>query len=89
MAQRTGKKAAPKKAGANSTAAKKPAAKKAAPKKAAAKKAAAKSGASKQKKAGVSGYGTGSVDVVMSVDQVAREAASIAAVATARPAVAG
>ena len=81
MAQRTGKKAAPKKAGANSTAAKKPAAKKAAPKKAAAKKAAAKSGASKQKKAGVSGYGTGSVDVVMSVDQVAREAASIAAAA--------
>ena len=42
-------------------------------KKAAGKKAAAK------KKGAVSGYGGGSVDVVMSVDQVAREAASIAA----------
>ena len=43
---------------------------KAAPRKKAGKKAA---------KAGVSGYGGGSVDVVMSVDQVAKEAASIAA----------
>ena len=43
---------------------------KAAPRKKAGKKAA---------KSGVSGYGGGSVDVVMSVDQVAKEAASIAA----------
>ena len=64
----------------------KPAKKKAA--KASAKKAAAKSAAKaaprkkagkKAAKAGVSGYGGGSVDVVMSVDQVAKEAASIAA----------
>ena len=64
----------------------KPAKKKAA--KASAKKAAAKAAAKaaprkkagkKAAKAGVSGYGGGSVDVVMSVDQVAKEAASIAA----------
>ena len=64
----------------------KPAKKKAA--KASAKKAAAKTAAKaaphkkagkKSAKAGVSGYGGGSVDVVMSVDQVAKEAASIAA----------
>ena len=60
----------------------KPAKKKAA--KASAKKAAAKAAAKaaprkKAGKAGVSGYGGGSVDVVMSVDQVAKEAASIAA----------
>ena len=64
----------------------KPAKKKAA--KASAKKAAAKTAAKaaprkkagkKAAKAGVSGYGGGSVDVVMSVDQVAKEAASIAA----------
>ena len=64
----------------------KPAKKKAA--KASAKKAAAKTAAKaaprkkagkKAAKAGVSGYGSGSVDVVMSVDQVAKEAASIAA----------
>ena len=64
----------------------KPAKKKAA--KASAKKAAAKTVAKaaprkkagkKAAKAGVSGYGGGSVDVVMSVDQVAKEAASIAA----------
>jgi len=62
---------------------KKAAAKKAAKKtakatarKAAAKKTAVKKAASKK---GVSGYGGGSVDVVMSVDQVAKEAASIAA----------
>ena len=72
-------------------AAKKPAAKKAA-KKAAAKKAAARTATAKKasakktsakkapaKKGAVSGYGSGSVDVVMSVDQVAKEAASIAA----------
>lgn len=60
-------------------AAKKPAAKKAA-KKPAAKKAAKKPAAKKAaKKGAVSGYGSGSVDVVMSVDQVAKEAASIAA----------
>jgi branched-chain amino acid transport system ATP-binding protein len=48
----------------------------------AAKKKAAKAKAAPKKKAakkGVSGYGGGSVDVVMSVDQVAKEAASIAA----------
>jgi branched-chain amino acid transport system ATP-binding protein len=72
-------------------AAKKPAAKKAA-KKAAAKKAVARTVTAKKasakktsakkapaKKGAVSGYGSGSVDVVMSVDQVAKEAASIAA----------
>ena len=62
-------------------AAKKPskaaAAKKAPVKKAVAKKAPAK--VVKKGKKNVSGYGGGSVDVVMSVDQVAREAASIAA----------
>ncbi|HCA90403.1 MAG TPA: ABC transporter ATP-binding protein, partial [Alphaproteobacteria bacterium] len=58
-------------------AAKKKAAKtKAAPKRKAANKTAAKKRAAKK---GVSGYGSGSVDVVMSVDQVAKEAASIAA----------
>ena len=61
------KKAAAKKSPAKKTAAKK----KTAVKKAPAKKAAAKKA--------VSGYGGGSVDVVMSVDQVAKEAASIAA----------
>ena len=64
----------------------KPAKKKAA--KASAKKAAAKTAAKtaprkkagkKAAKADVSGYGGGSVNVVMSVDQVAKEAASIAA----------
>ena len=47
--------------------------------KAAAKAAPRKKAGKKAAKAGVSGYGGGSVDVVMSVDQVAREAASIAA----------
>ena len=65
------KKAAAKKSPAKKAAAKKTAAKKSAMKKAPAKKAAAKKG--------VSGYGGGSVEVVMSVDQVAKEAASIAA----------
>ena len=65
------KKAAAKKSPAKNTSAKKTAAKKSAVKKAPAKKAAAKKG--------VSGYGGGSVEVVMSVDQVAKEAASIAA----------
>ena len=64
----------------------KPAKKRAA--KASAKKATAKTAAKlaprkksskKAAKAGVSGYGVGSVEVVMSVDQVAKEAASIAA----------
>lgn len=68
---------------------KKPAAKKAAKKaarKAAAKKTVAKKAVAKKasvkgaaKAGGVSGYGSGGVDVVMSVDQVAKEAASIAA----------
>ena len=65
------KKAAAKKSSANNASTKKTAAKKSAVKKAPAKKAAAKKG--------VSGYGGGSVEVVMSVDQVAKEAASIAA----------
>ena len=65
------KKAAAKKAPAGKAADKKAAAKKSAAKKAPARKAAAKKA--------VSGYGGGSVDVVMSVDQVAKEAASIAA----------
>ena len=65
------KKAAAKKSPAKEAAAKKTASKKSAVKKAPAKKAAAKKG--------VSGYGSGSVEVVMSVDQVAKEAASIAA----------
>ena len=65
------KKAAAKKSPAKKATAKKTAAKKSAVKKAPAKKAAAKKG--------VSGYGGGSVEVVMSVDQVAKEAASIAA----------
>ena len=65
------KKAAAKKSSAKNTSTKKTAAKKSAVKKAPAKKAAAKKG--------VSGYGGGSVEVVMSVDQVAKEAASIAA----------
>ncbi|MEC8122056.1 MAG: ATP-binding cassette domain-containing protein, partial [Pseudomonadota bacterium] len=67
------------------TAAKKTAAKKATT---AAKKASSKSAAPKKKKQSksaaksrknVTGYGSGGVDVVMSVDQVAKEAASIAA----------
>ena len=58
-------------------AAKKKAAKaKATPKKKAAKKVASKKPSAKK---AVSGYGGGSVNVVMSVDQVAKEAASIAA----------
>jgi branched-chain amino acid transport system ATP-binding protein len=74
-----------KKAPAKKTPAKKVAkaapAKKAAVKKAPVKKAAVKKTAAKGKtaKANISGYGSGGVDVVMSVDQVAREAASIAA----------
>ena len=65
------KKAAAKKSLSKKAAARKTAAKKSTVKKAPAKKAAAKKG--------VSGYGGGSVEVVMSVDQVAKEAASIAA----------
>lgn len=64
------KKTAAKKA---TTQAKKAVAKTATPKKAQQKKSAAK----KDKK--ITGYGSGGVDVVMSVDQVAKEAASIAA----------
>jgi branched-chain amino acid transport system ATP-binding protein len=74
MAERTRKKAAPKKAAAKKTL-KKAAAKTAAPAKKALRKAAEKSDQN------VSGYGSGGVDVVMSVDQVAKEAASIAAAA--------
>ena len=79
MAERTKKKAAAKKAAKTATgkvAAKKPAAKKAA------MSETTKTKATKSKTAkNVSGYGTGGVDVVMSVDQVAKEAASIAAAA--------
>ena len=71
MAEAKKKSVAKKKSPAKKTVAKKTAAKKSAVKKALAKKAAAKKG--------VSGYGSGSVEVVMSVDQVAKEAASIAA----------
>ena len=65
------KKVAAKKSPAKNTSAKKTAVKKSAVKKTPTKNAAAKKG--------VSGYGGGSVEVVMSVDQVAKEAASIAA----------
>ena len=74
MAERTRKKAAPKKAAAKKTVTK------AAAKTAATAKKTAKKGAKKTEQ-NVSGYGSGGVDVVMSVDQVAKEAASIAAVA--------
>ena len=74
MAERSRRKAAPKKAAAKKTV-KKAAAKTAALAKKSAKKAAKKS------EQGVRGYGSGGVDVVMSVDQVAKEAASIAAAA--------
>ena len=74
MAERKRKKAAPKKAAVNKTV-KKAAAKTAAPAKKTVKKAA------KKTEQNVSGYGSGGVDVVMSVDQVAKEAASIAAAA--------
>ena len=60
------------------TQAKKAAAKTAPPKKAPPKKAKQKKPAAKADKK-VTGYGGGGVDVVMSVDQVAKEAASIAA----------
>ena len=78
-----------KKTAKNAAAAKKPAVKRAVTKKLVAKKLVAKKTVAKKttvkatpRKSGkknVSGYGGGSVDVVMSVDQVAREAASIAA----------
>ena len=73
MAQRNEKKTATKK-----TKAKKAAPKKAAVKKTAVKKAAVKKATKKTEK-NVSGYGSGGVDVVMSVDQIAKEAASISA----------
>ena len=72
------KKAAVKKAPAKATAVKKVPVKNAVAKKAPAKSA-------RKGKKNVSGYGGGSVDVVMSVDQVAREAASIAANAPTVP----
>ena len=71
-----------KKAGAKKAAAKKAVVKKSPAKKATAKKAVVKKSPSSKganKKSNVSGYGGGGVDVVMSVDQVAKEAASIAA----------
>ena len=83
MAEDDKLKAAAKKAPAKKAA--KKAAKKSAVKKTAAKTAPAKKAATKKAaaKKSVSGYGGGSVDVVMSVDQVAKEAASIAANAPA------
>lgn len=77
LAKPTVKKAPVKKAVVKKAPAKAAAAKKVPVKKAVAKKAPAK--AARKGKKNVSGYGSGSVDVVMSVDQVAREAASIAA----------
>ena len=77
------KKAPVKKAAVKKAPAKAAAAKKAPAKKTVAKKAPAKAGRNGKKN--VSGYGGGSVDVVMSVDQVAREAASIAANAPTVP----
>ena len=80
------KKAVAKKAPAKATVKKavaKKAPAKATVKKAVAKKAPAK--ATRKGKKNVSGYGGGSVNVVMSVDQVAREAASIAANAPTVP----
>ena len=77
MAQRTEKKTASKKATTKKTAAKKATAKKTAAKKAAVKKSPKKAAAKSDK--GISGYGSGGVDVVMSVDQIAKEAASISA----------
>lgn len=77
LAKPTVKKAPVKKAVVKKAPAKAAAAKKVPVKKAVAKKAPAK--AARKGKKNVSGYGGGSVDVVMSVDQVAREAASIAA----------
>ena len=82
------KKAAVKKAAVKKAAVKKAPAKAAAAKKASVKKAVAKKSSAKvvkKRKKNVSGYGGGSVDVVMSVDQVAREAASIAANAPTVP----
>ena len=93
MAKAPAKKAAAKKAAAKKKTTKvaaeaevkvkqtKAAAKKAPAKKTAAKKAVTKKAAAQKN---ISGYGTGGVDVVMSVDQVAKEAASIAANAPTR-----
>jgi len=77
------KKAAVKKTPTKKAAVKKTVAKSASVKKAPAKKAVVKKTPAKAKKtkSNISGYGSGGVDVVMSVDQVAREAASIAAAA--------
>ena len=73
MAERTKKKAAGKKAAGKKTV-KKNSAKTALP-----TKRTSKTVTKKAREKGVSGYGLGGVDVVMSVDQVAKEAASIAA----------
>ena len=70
-------KVANKKAATAKSAVKKTPVKKASVKKAPVKKTVAKKTAAKGKS--VSGYGSGGVDVVMSVDQIAKEAASIAA----------
>lgn len=71
------KKAATQKAAPAKTAVKKAPVKKSSVKKAPVKKTVAKKTVAKGKS--VSGYGSGGVDVVMSVDQIAKEAASIAA----------
>ena len=80
--QATAKKASAQKVSAKKAVAQKVASKKASAKKAVTKKSAAPKGASKKN---TSGYGMGSVDIVMSVDQVAKEAASIAASAPTVP----
>jgi len=77
MAQRTTKKTAAKKAGSKKATVKKTTANKSTAKKATVKKSAKKTSAKSKKN--ISGYGLGGVDVVMSVDQVAKEAASISA----------
>ena len=89
MAKKPVKKSAAKKASAKKATPKKQLAKKVVSKTAAKrtptkkvavkKKSAQKTSPRKTRGKNVSGYGVGSVDVVMSVDQVAREAASIAA----------
>ena len=66
------------KAPAKKAAAKKAPAKKAAAKKTAAKKPAAKKAVSKQAEEAISGYGSGGVETVISVDEVTRQVAAIA-----------
>ena len=66
------------KAPAKKAAAKKAPAKKATAKKTAAKKPAAKKAAPKKSEEAISGYGSGGVETVISVDEVTRQVAAIA-----------